>query len=104
MERSERKFANRFRISDRRARTRTGNDLRGADQERLRTLSARWKTPGMAKPDRRKQMGSAHKRSAAKRLLRERAPRFDVGGSTRSLRDLFRNDRRTSLCFTRLRG
>src|SRR5438270_10696996 len=100
MEGSERKFAERFRLSDRRARARAGNNLCGADQKRFGTLSARWKTPRISQPQRRERMGRADQRSAAKGLLRKRAPRRDVGRFSRSVRDLFRNDRRTSLRFT----
>ena len=40
LDRRGRQSADRFRLRDRRARARTGNDLRTADQERLRALSA----------------------------------------------------------------
>ena len=40
--RSQRQFADRFRIRHRRARARAGDDLRRPDQERLGAFSARW--------------------------------------------------------------
>src|SRR5262249_55604238 len=57
----------------------------------------RRKTAGLAQSDRRKQMGSAHQGSSAKGLLRERTSRRDVCRSARSMRDLFRNNRRPGL-------
>src|SRR6266446_5528655 len=103
MARSERQFAKRFRVPDRRARARAGNDLRRADQERLRTLSAGWKVARLSQPDRRKRMGGADQRSAPKGLLRERAARRDVGRCARSVRHLLWNNRRPSLRIVRRR-
>src|SRR5438132_7249731 len=97
MARSERQFAERFRVPDRRARARAGNNLRRADQERLRALSTGWKIARVSQPKRRKRMGGADQRSAAKGLLRERAARRDVGRFSRSVRHLFRDHRWTSL-------
>ena len=68
-----------FGFPDRRPRPRTGNDLRRADQERLRAFSTRWQTARLSQQNRRQRMGSADERSAAKRLLRERAARRDGG-------------------------
>src|SRR5260370_38817013 len=101
MARRQREFAERFWIPDRCPRARAGNDLRGPDQERLRALSAGWKVARLPQPDRRQQMGRTHQRSAAKRLLRERAARCDVGRRARFMRHLFRNNRWTSLRFGR---
>src|SRR5437899_13026375 len=87
----KRKFTNRFRISDRRARARAGNDLCRADQERFRALSAERKVARVSKPHRRQRMGSAHQRSAAAELLCERAALRDVSRFARALRHLLRN-------------
>src|SRR5690242_11306396 len=46
-------------------------------------------------------MGAAYQGSAAKQLLRQRAARRDGGGFARQVRNLFRDDRRPSLCVLR---
>src|SRR5437868_7874432 len=103
MARSERQFAERFRVPDRRARARAGNNLRRADQERLRTLSTGWKIARVSQPKRRKRMGGADQRSAPKGLLRERAARRDAGRFSRSVRRFLWNNRRPGLRIVRRR-
>src|SRR4029077_13070315 len=71
--------------------------LRGADQERLGAFPTRRQTAGLSQSKRRQRVGRTHERSAAKGLLRERAPRRDGGGFARLMRDLFRNDWRSGL-------
>ena len=60
----------RFRISHRCPRPRAGNHLRGAHQERLGALSARWQTACLPQPHRRKRMGGVDQGAAPKGLLR----------------------------------
>ncbi len=49
--RGQRESADRFRVPDRCARARTGDDLRGADQERLGAFSAGRQAAGLSQPD-----------------------------------------------------
>jgi hypothetical protein len=60
-------------------------------------LSAGREAARVPQPDRRQRMGAAHERSAAKGLLRERAARRDGRGFARTVRCVFRHDRRTGL-------
>ena len=53
-QRGQRQFAERFRLSDRCARARAGNDLCRPDQERLRTFPARREAARLSQPDGRK--------------------------------------------------
>ena len=73
------------------------------DQERFRAFPARRQTARLSQPHRRQRMGSAHQRPAAKRLLRERAARRDVRRFARSVRHLFRHNRRPGLRIGRWR-
>ncbi len=57
---------------------RARHHLRRADQERLRAFPTRRQVARVPQPDGRKRVGRAHRRSAAKRLLRKRAPRRHV--------------------------
>ena len=57
----------------------------------------------VSQQDRRQRMGTAHERSAAEGLLRERAARRDGGGFAGSVRRVFRHDRRTGLLLRRRR-
>ena len=63
---------------------RARNHLRGADQERLRALSARGQAARLSQPHRRERVGAAHQGPAAERLLRQRAARRHGGGFARS--------------------
>ena len=63
--RGQRQPADRLRLPDRRARARAGDDLRRADQERLRALPARRQAARLPQPHRRQRVGSAHQRPAA---------------------------------------
>ena len=92
--RGQRQPADRLRLPDRRARARAGDDLRRADQERLRALSARRQAARLPQPDRRQRVGGADQRPAAEGLLRQRAARRDGGRLARSVRHLLRHDRR----------
>ena len=102
--RGQRQSADRFRLSDRRARARARDDLRRADQERLGALPARRKAARLPQPHRRQRMGSADQGLAAARLLRQRAARRDGGRYARFVRRLLRHDRRTSLLLRPTRG
>ncbi len=102
--RGERKSTERFWLPDRRSCARAGNDLRRADQERLRALSARRQIARLSQPKRWQRVARAHQRTAATRLLCERVTRRHVGRFARSVRDLFRNDGRTGLCIGRCGG
>src|SRR5208283_5178524 len=48
-------------------------------------------------------MGTAHERPATARLLRERVTRRDGCGLARTVRSVFRDERRAGLCFGRRR-
>src|SRR5690606_9556179 len=95
--RGERRPADGLRLPDRRARARARDDLRGADQERLRALPARREAARLPQPLGRPRVGAAHARTAAAGLLRERPPGHDVRGHARSVRDLLRDDRRAGV-------
>ena len=60
MARGQRQPADRLRLPDRRARPRAGDDLRGADQERLGALPARRQAARLPQPHRRQRVGGAH--------------------------------------------
>ena len=68
-----------------------------------RAFPAGWQAARVSQPDGRQRMGSAHERSAAERLLRERAARRDGRRLARSVRHLFRHHRRTGLRLGRRR-
>jgi hypothetical protein len=55
--RSQRESSDRLRVPDRRSRARAGDDLRRADQERLRALSARRQAARLPQPHRRRTSG-----------------------------------------------
>ena len=63
--RGQRQPADRLRLPDRRARARAGDDLRRADQERLRALPARRQAARLSQPHRRQRVGGADQRAAA---------------------------------------
>src|SRR5712691_6043574 len=92
MEGSEREPAKRLRLRDRREPERAGNDLRRADQERLRALPARWEAAGVQEPQRRERMGGVDERPTAARLLREHPARCDGGRFARQVRRVLRYD------------
>ena len=64
--RGQRQPADRFRLPHRRPRPRAGDDLRRPHQERRGALSARGQAAGLSQPQRRKRVGAAHQRPAAK--------------------------------------
>src|SRR2546429_1173522 len=101
MDGGQRKFAERFRVSHRRSCARTGDDLRGPDQEQFRELSAQRQVTRVPQPDRRQRMAGTYQGSATAQLLRERSARRDVNRFARALRRLLRNDWRTGLRFRR---
>ena len=101
--RGQRQPANRLRLCHRRSRARAGDHLRRTDQERLGALSARRQASRLSQPDRGKRVGGAHKRSAAARLLRQRAARRDGRRLARSVRRVFRHHRRAGLRIRRCR-
>jgi hypothetical protein len=79
-------------------------DLRGPDQERLRTLCSRWEAARVPQPHRRERVGGADERLAAKQLLRQRAARRDGGRLAGQVRRVFRHQRRAGLCVSAMRG
>ena len=95
--RGQRQPADRLRLPHRCARARAGDDLRGADQERLGALSARRQAARLSQPHGRQRMGGADQGAAAERLLRERAARRDGGRLAGRLRRLLRHDRRAGV-------
>ena len=101
--RGQRQPADRLRVPDRRSRARAGDHLRRPDQERLGALSARGKAARLPQPDGRKRVGGAHERSAAKRLLRQRAARRDGRRLARFVRRVFRHHRRAGVRVGRCR-
>ena len=68
-----------------------------------RALSAGWQAARLPQPHRRQRVGGAHQRSAAARLLRERAARRDGRRLARFLRRLLRHHRRAGVLLGRCR-
>ena len=101
--RGERQSADRLRLRHRRARARAGDDLRRADQERLRALSARRQAARLSQPQRRHEWEALEQGAAAARLLRQRPARRDGRRLARLVRRLLRDDRRPGLRLRRRR-
>ena len=80
-----------------------GDDLRGADHERLAPLPARGQAARLPQPHGRQRLGAADQGAAAAGLLRERAARCDGGGPARLVRRLLRHHRRAGVRLGRFR-
>ncbi len=96
--RSQRKFAHRFRLRDRRSRARAGNDLRRSDQKRLANTSRWMESCASIAAERAETNGKPlTKGLPQERLLRQCVARRDGRRLARFLRHLFRHHRRASV-------
>ena len=101
--RNQRRLADRLRLPDRSARARAGYGVRRADHERLAALPAGREAARVSQPIGRQRLGATYQWPAARKLLRERAPRRHVRRFARPLRRVLRHDRRTGVRLGRRR-